>query len=54
MTIRTSDFLIRINRVLPELSEVGSPDFSKRAAEIYQTKIKSQYFMFTVWTQKTN
>lgn len=40
MTIRNSDFLVRINGVLPELSEVGSPDFSKRAAEIYQTKFK--------------
>ena len=40
MSIRNSDFLVRINGALPELSEVGSPDFSKRAAEIYQTKFK--------------
>jgi phosphoribosyl 1,2-cyclic phosphodiesterase len=40
MTIRDSDFFVRINGVLPEISEIGSPDFSKRAAEIYQTKSK--------------
>jgi len=35
-----SDILVRINGVLPEISEIGSPDSSKRAAEIYQTKFK--------------
>ena len=35
-----SDFLVRVNGVLPELSEIGSPDFSKRAAEIFQTEFK--------------
>jgi phosphoribosyl 1,2-cyclic phosphodiesterase len=35
-----SDILVRINGVLPDISEIGSPDFSKRAAEIYQTKFK--------------
>jgi phosphoribosyl 1,2-cyclic phosphodiesterase len=40
MTMPNSDLLVRINGVLPEISEVGSPDSSKRAAEIYQTKFK--------------
>jgi phosphoribosyl 1,2-cyclic phosphodiesterase len=35
-----SNFLLRVNGALPEISEIGSPDFSKRAAEIYQTKFK--------------
>ena len=35
-----SDFLVRVNGVLPEISEAGSPDFSKRAAEIFQTEFK--------------
>lgn len=40
MSILDSDFLVRVNGVLPEIPEVGSPDFSKRAAEIYQTEFK--------------
>lgn len=35
-----SDVIVRINGVLPEISEIGSPDFSKRAAQIYQSKYK--------------
>jgi len=40
MSILNSDLLVRVNGVLPEISEIGSPDFSKRAAEIYQTEFK--------------
>jgi len=40
MGILNSDLLVRVNGVLPEISEAGSPDLSKRAAEIYQTKFK--------------
>lgn len=40
MNILDSDLLVRVNGVLPEISEVGSQDFSKRAAEIYQTEFK--------------
>jgi|GEM_PF-4854547 len=40
MSMLNSDLLVRVNGVLPEISEIGSPDFSKRAAEIYQTEFK--------------
>jgi phosphoribosyl 1,2-cyclic phosphodiesterase len=40
MNILDSDLLVRVNGVLPQISEVGLPDFSKRAAEIYQTEFK--------------
>jgi phosphoribosyl 1,2-cyclic phosphodiesterase len=40
MGILNSDLLVRVNGVLPEISEAGSPDLSKRAAEIYQTEFK--------------
>lgn len=40
MNMLNSDLLVRVNGVLPEISEAGSPDLSKRAAEIYQTKFK--------------
>ena len=35
-----SDIIVRINGVLPEISEIGSPDFSKRAAEILRKDVK--------------
>ncbi len=40
MSTLVSDLLVRVNGVLPEISKVGSPDFSKRAAEIQQTEFK--------------
>ena len=40
MTMLDSDMIVRINGVLPEVSEIGSPDISKRAAEVFQSKVK--------------
>jgi phosphoribosyl 1,2-cyclic phosphodiesterase len=40
MSTLVSDLLVRVNGVLPEISKVGSPDLSKRAAEIQQTEFK--------------
>jgi hypothetical protein len=40
MSMIDSDIIVRINGVLPEISEIGSPDFSKRAAEILRKDVK--------------